>query len=80
MNEQEIFPERKITPIMCCFEMSVHFPAIVQPAIIKEKITKHQPIPIVIFRLCCPPGMIPLTAKVAERLGINITMTNQQIK
>jgi hypothetical protein len=43
-----------------------------QPVFIKEKLNKHQPISFVIFRLCCPSDMIPLTAKVAELIGVNI--------
>ena len=48
------------------------FLAIIQPAIVQEKFHGQQPIPFMLFRLCCPPGMIPLTCKVAQRLGINM--------
>ncbi|CAF1318347.1 unnamed protein product [Rotaria sordida] len=44
----------------------------------EQKFIKHQPIPLIMFHLCCPPDMIPLTSKVATRLGININMINQQ--
>ncbi|CAF1112325.1 unnamed protein product [Didymodactylos carnosus] len=48
-----------------------------QPAYVREKLTIHQPIPFMIFRLCCPMGMLPLTSKVAERLGIHVVQQSK---